>query len=199
VVEGSGQAKKSLVMKTRSAEETRRLAVALAPTLVPGDVIVLAGDLGAGKTTFVQGLAVGLGIVEKVTSPTFILMKEYLGGRFPLMHMDIYRLGRVQDVIDLGYDEFLDPSYVVAVEWGDMVEPLLPQEHLKVELRHEGGDERTVTLTAKGKNWFNRMQMVRTLMAELKPDTPTGRPKDKAGLMTSDFTLENPSGSGRNN
>ena len=198
-MEVSGQAKKSLVMKTRSAEETRRLAVALAPTLVPGDVIVLAGDLGAGKTTFVQGLAVGLGIVEKVTSPTFILMKEYLGGRFPLMHMDIYRLGRVQDVIDLGYDEFLDPSYVVAVEWGDMVEPLLPQEHLKVELRHEGGDERTVTLTAKGKNWFTRMQMVRTLMAELKPDAPTGRPKDKAGLMTSDFTLQNPSGSGRNN
>jgi tRNA threonylcarbamoyladenosine biosynthesis protein TsaE len=199
VVEGSGQSGKSLAMKTRSAEETRRLAVALAPTLVPGDVIVLAGDLGAGKTTFVQGLAVGLGIVEKVTSPTFILMKEYLGGRFPLMHMDIYRLGRVQEVIDLGYDEFLDPSYVVAVEWGDMVEPLLPQEHLKVELRHEGGDERTVTLTAKGKNWATRMQLVRRLMAELRPDAPKSRPKDKAGLVTSDFNLENPSGSGRNN
>jgi tRNA threonylcarbamoyladenosine biosynthesis protein TsaE len=199
VVEGSGQSGKSLAMKTRSAEETRRLAVALAPTLVPGDVIVLAGDLGAGKTTFVQGLAVGLGIVEKVTSPTFILMKEYLGGRFPLMHMDIYRLGRVQEVIDLGYDEFLDPSYVVAVEWGDMVEPLLPQEHLKVELRHEGGDERTVTLTAKGKNWATRMQLVRRLMAELRPDAPKSRPKDKAGLVTFDFNLENPSGSGRNN
>jgi tRNA threonylcarbamoyladenosine biosynthesis protein TsaE len=199
VVEGSGQSGKSLAMKTRSAEETRRLAVALAPTLVPGDVIVLAGDLGAGKTTFVQGLAVGLGIVEKVTSPTFILMKEYLGGRFPLMHMDIYRLGRVQEVIDLGYDEFLDPSYVVAVEWGDMVEPLLPQEHLKVELRHEGGDERTVTLTAKGKNWATRMELVRRLMAELRPDAPKSRPKDKAGLVTFDFNLENPSGSGRNN
>jgi tRNA threonylcarbamoyladenosine biosynthesis protein TsaE len=199
VVAGSGQSRKSLVIKTRSAEETRRLAVALAPTLVPGDVIVLSGDLGAGKTTFVQGLAVGLGIVEKVTSPTFILMKEYLGGRFPLMHMDIYRLGRVQEVIDLGYDEFLDPSYVVAVEWGDMVEPLLPQEHLKVELRHEGGDERTVTLTAKGEDWSTRMQLVRTLMAELKTDPPKGKPKDKAGILTSDFTPDNPTGSGRNN
>ena len=153
---------------TRSAEETRRLAVALSPILIPGDMIVLAGDLGAGKTTFVQGVAVGLGIVEHVTSPTFILMKEYLGGRYPLMHMDIYRLTRIQDVIDLGYDEFLDPSYVVVVEWGDMVEPLLPKEHLLVELNYgDQDDHRSICLRPKGETWEGRMTTVRILANEL--------------------------------
>lgn len=156
------------LVRTRSAEETRRLAVALSPILVPGDMIVLSGDLGAGKTTFVQGLAVGLGIVEQVTSPTFILMKEYLGGRYPLMHMDIYRLGKIQEVIDLGYDEFLDPSYVVVVEWGDMVEPLLPKGHLLVELNYgQSDDERTIGLRPKGDTWEGRMTTVRILANEL--------------------------------
>ena len=154
-------------METRSSEETKRLAVSLAPILVPGDMIVLSGDLGAGKTTFVQGLAVGLGIAERVTSPTFVLMKEYLGGRYPLMHLDIYRLNTIQDVIDLGYDEFLDPSYVVAMEWGDMVEPLLPKEHLNVELKLIGGNTRTVSLIPRGANWMNRMPTVRLLASEL--------------------------------
>jgi tRNA threonylcarbamoyladenosine biosynthesis protein TsaE len=141
--------------------------VSLAPILVPGDMIVLSGDLGAGKTTFVQGLAVGLGIAERVTSPTFVLMKEYLGGRYPLMHLDIYRLNTIQDVIDLGYDEFLDPSYVVAMEWGDMVEALLPKDHLNVELKLMEGSTRTVSLIPKGANWFNRMPTVRLLASEL--------------------------------
>lgn len=156
-------------IRTISADQTRRLAVTLSPVLVPGDMIVLSGDLGAGKTTFVQGLAVGLGIVEQVTSPTFVLMKEYLGGRFPLMHIDIYRLNKVQELMDLGYDEFLDPSYVVVVEWGDMVEPLLPKEHLQVRLVNEDEDEsaRLITLTPRGPVWESRMQTVRLLAGEL--------------------------------
>jgi tRNA threonylcarbamoyladenosine biosynthesis protein TsaE len=199
VPEGLGRSRKALVLKTHSAEETKELAESLAPILVPGDVIVLAGDLGAGKTTFVQGLAVGLGIVEKVTSPTFILMKEYLGGRFPLMHMDIYRLGRVQEVIDLGYDEFLDPSYVVAVEWGDMVEALLPKDHLKVELRHGGGDERTMTFIGKGEAWGTRLNLIRQMAAELKTDVPKAAAKPQPGSFAQDYSPGNPSESGRNN
>ena len=196
---GSGQSRKPLVLNTSSAAETKLLAESLAPILVPGDMIVLAGDLGAGKTTFVQGLAVGLGIVEKVTSPTFILMKEYLGGRFPLMHMDIYRLARVQDVIDLGYDEFLDPSYVVAVEWGDRVEALLPKDHLKVELRHGGGDERTMTFIGTGEAWGTRLQLISQVAAELKADQPKASAKSKPGSFDRDFSPGNPKESGRNN
>jgi len=199
VVEGSGQSRKPLVLNTSSAAETKQLAESLAPILVPGDMIVLAGDLGAGKTTFVQGLAVGLGIVEKVTSPTFILMKEYLGGRFPLMHMDIYRLGRVQDVIDLGYDEFLDPSYVVAIEWGDRVEALLPKDHLKVELRHGGGDERTMSFIGKGEAWVNRLQLIGQVAAELNANPPSAKAQTQPGSFAQDFSPGNPRESGRNN
>lgn len=155
-------------MESRSPEETRRLAVSLSPLLRPGDVIALGGDLGAGKTTFVQGLAAGLGIIDRVTSPTFVLMKEYLGGRFPLIHMDVYRLERMQEVVDLGYDEFLDPSHIVVVEWGDMVEPLLPKEHLGIQLRY-GPEEtmREISLRPRGATWEVRMQTVKNLVDEV--------------------------------
>lgn len=156
------------LVETRSAEETRRLAVAISPVLVPGDMVVLAGDLGTGKTTFVQGIAVGLGITEQVTSPTFILMKEYHGGRYPLMHMDIYRMQKVQELIDLGYDEFLDPSHIVIVEWGDMVEPLLPKDHLQVEISYgRDDDQRLVALRPKGHIWSARLHTIKVLAAEL--------------------------------
>ncbi len=152
------------------------MGVLLAPLLVPGDVLVMSGDLGAGKTTFVQGLAKGLGILERVTSPTFILMKEYQGGRFPLMHLDVYRLGKVQEVIDLGIDEYLDPSYVVVVEWGDKVEPLLPQENLTIELVHEGADVRSITLTGKGTPWVGRMDSIKKLVEGLATETRAKEP-----------------------
>lgn len=182
-----------LVLQTRSADETRQLADGLAPLLVPGDVLVLAGDLGAGKTTFVQGLAKGLGIVERVTSPTFILMKEYPGGRFPLMHLDVYRLGKIQEVIDLGIDEFLDPSYVVAVEWGDMVEPLLPREHLKVEITHDGADVRTISLLGQGSHWLTRMPTIKKLA-----DAIAAERRAKEPMIGDDFQPGSPTESGRN-
>lgn len=155
--------------------------------------MILAGDLGAGKTTFVQGLAKGLGIVERVTSPTFVLMKEYPGGRFPLMHLDVYRLGRMQDVIDLGIDEYLDPSYVVAVEWGDMVEPLLPQEHLKVEFAHVGGDVRALTLSGKGPAWEGRLNTIGKQLKEM------ARTRQDPPVFGEDYQPDSPTESGRNN
>jgi tRNA threonylcarbamoyladenosine biosynthesis protein TsaE len=185
---------KKLTLTSRSSEETQRLGGLLAPLLVPGDVLVMSGDLGAGKTTFVQGLAKGLGIVERVTSPTFVLMKEYQGGRFPLMHLDVYRLGKVQEVIDLGIDEYFDPSYVVVVEWGDKVEPLLPQDHLTIELVHEGGDLRNITLTGKGTPWAGRMASIKNMVEGLGISTRAKEPR-----IGQDFEPGNPTESGRNN
>jgi tRNA threonylcarbamoyladenosine biosynthesis protein TsaE len=157
----------SVTLETRSPEETRRVALAITPILLPGDVLALSGDLGAGKTTFVQGLAAGLRIPERVTSPTFILMREYFGGRYPLVHMDIYRLSNMQEVIDLGYEEFLDPGHIIAVEWGDAIEPLLPRDHLLVELSYNGDISRQITITARGPAWRSRMPTVRILTSEL--------------------------------
>jgi tRNA threonylcarbamoyladenosine biosynthesis protein TsaE len=157
----------SVTLETRSPDETRRVALAITPILLPGDVLALAGDLGAGKTTFVQGLAAGLRIPERVTSPTFILMREYFGGRYPLVHMDIYRLGNMQEVIDLGYEEFLDPGHIIAVEWGDAIEPLLPRDHLLIDFVYNGDITRQITLTARGPAWRSRMPTVQILTSEL--------------------------------
>lgn len=160
--------RKPLVLETRSAEETRRLGVTLTPALLPGDVLSLSGELGAGKTTFAQGVGVGLGISEWVTSPTFIIVKEYLGGKFPLFHVDLYRLDRVQEVIDLGLDELFEPIGIVVVEWGDVVEPLLPPDHLVVDLRHSSDESvRKVMLSPRGSEWIDRFDTISILTEEL--------------------------------
>lgn len=185
---------RSLDLESHSPEQTRRLAMSLSPLLHPGDVVALGGDLGAGKTVFVQGLAAGLGIPDRVTSPTFILMKEYLGGRYPLIHMDVYRLERMQDVVDLGYDEFLDPSHIVVVEWGDMVEPLLPKDHLSIHMRYGSVTDpldrtqeqvRQISLRPRGVQWETRMQTVQVLVegvisGEAAPGKAPGKPPGKA-------------------
>ena len=130
----------------------------LAPFLRPGDVIALTGELGAGKTTFTQGVAKGMGFDGAVVSPTFTLVREYRGGRLPVVHADVYRLDRVQDVLDLGLDE-IEEDGVLLVEWGDAVEGLLPPAHLIVELTVPGdGDERAVTISGNGEPWALRWE-----------------------------------------
>ena len=121
------------------------------------DAVVLTGELGAGKTTFVQGVARGLGIEDQVSSPTFTLVKEYRG-ILDIAHVDVYRLERVQDVVDLGLDELGDGEGVLLVEWGDAVEDLLPDERLRVELTTEDlvSDVRRLRVSALGPSWQER-------------------------------------------
>lgn len=126
---------RTLRWRTATADATRRLGASLAPLLRAGDVVALTGELGAGKTCLVQGLAAGLDVASPVTSPTFMLQRSY-AGRLPLVHLDVYRLERVQDVLDLG-DEALAPDVVTVIEWGDTIVQLLPPDRLDVELRHE--------------------------------------------------------------
>lgn len=152
---------------SRSPEETQAIAEAVAPVLLPGDIVALSGDLGAGKTAFVQGAARGLGVAERVTSPTFVIVREYQG-RVPVLHVDVYRLGNLRELVDLGYEEFLDPAWVVFIEWGDAVEVLLPPEWLEVEMRREDDEERRVVFRAHGREWGRRLARVRERTASWK-------------------------------
>ena len=148
------------MLETRTADDTRAAGAALAPFLRPRDVVVLTGELGAGKTTFVQGVAAGLGATEHVASPTFMLVREYVSGRVPLAHVDLYRLDREQDVIDLALDELEDGERVLLVEWGDPVAELLADDRLRVELvgiDPTGADEtRRITVEPSGDTWAER-------------------------------------------
>ena len=121
-----------MTFTTHSEAETRAIAAEIGATLRRGDVVVLNGELGAGKTTFVKGLAEGLGVVDAVTSPTFTIVQHY-EGRVPVTHVDVYRLDRLQELHDLGFEEMLDDG-VTIIEWGDAVAPLLPQKRLEVRL-----------------------------------------------------------------
>ncbi len=143
-------------LRSPTVEDTRAIGEALAPSLQPGDVVSLVGELGAGKTAFVQGAARGLGVQTPVASPTFVLVRDY-DGRLPVHHVDVYRMGRLQDVIDLGFEEMIDEDAVTFVEWGSAVEALFADEYLEVRLTTDDGtDERHIVLTATGDGWHGR-------------------------------------------
>jgi tRNA threonylcarbamoyladenosine biosynthesis protein TsaE len=140
---------------------TERLAGRLAPLLQPGDLILLEGDLGAGKTAFTQGLARALGVTEPVTSPTFVLVNQYgTGSGGELVHVDVYRLERLSEVVDLALPEMLDDGAVVVVEWGERAAGALPPDHLHIRIAIGTGDERTFVLDPRGEGWAQRLAAV---------------------------------------
>ena len=130
---------------THSPEETEALGAALAKLLVPGDIIAYRGDLGAGKTAFTRGLARGLGCREPLTSPTYTIVNEYLSGRLPLFHFDMYRLTSSEDLWGIGWEDYLDRGGVCAVEWSENVEDAM-ENALWVTLETLPGDSRRITL-----------------------------------------------------
>jgi tRNA threonylcarbamoyladenosine biosynthesis protein TsaE len=139
-------------------EDTRALGEALAGVLRAGDLVVLAGPLGAGKTVLVQGIGRGLGVGGAVTSPTFVLARVHRGGRLPLVHVDAYRLGSVGEVDDLDLDADL-PESVTVVEWGHGLVEQLTDAHLLVRLsRDEAGEQRTAELVGSGGDWAQRLR-----------------------------------------
>ena len=125
---------------TNSPAETEALGQRLAERLQPGDVIAYTGDLGAGKTAFTRGLARGLGITERITSPTFTIVNEYQGGRLPLFHFDMYRLGSSEELFDIGWEEYLARGGVCAVEWSENVADALGGDAVRVDIRRGEGD-----------------------------------------------------------
>ncbi len=129
--------------KTTSVEATKQLAATLAPYVHPGDVIVLEGDLGAGKTHFTQGFAAALGVSAPVTSPTFNILLAYEDGRIPLYHLDLYRLDEAEELDDIGYYELIDGDSdgVACVEWAEKFPESLPCDYLEVVIRRDPTDE----------------------------------------------------------
>ena len=133
---------------SNSPRETEEIGAALAGKLGPGAVIAFTGDLGAGKTAFTRGLARGLGIEERVTSPTFTIVNEYEGGRLPLFHFDMYRLGSADELFDIGWEDYLARGGVCAVEWSENIDDALEAGAIRVDIRRgETDDQRVITIT----------------------------------------------------
>ena len=150
-----------LTARTKSADDTRALAAELAAVTRPGDLVLLAGDLGAGKTTFVQGFGRALSVEEPITSPTFVIVHTYEGA-FPIVRVDAYRLEYLQELLDLGLGELLDHEGVTLIEWGDAVIPALPPEFLEVRLElGDDDDARVVRLRGAGSTWAARDDALR--------------------------------------
>ena len=133
---------------THSADETQALGTKLAKRLQPGDVIAYFGDLGAGKTALTRGIAQGLGITDIVTSPTYTIVNEYLTGRLPLFHFDMYRLGSSDELFDIGWEDYLARGGVCAVEWSENVQDALEAPiTVRIDRVPDGDDCRRITIT----------------------------------------------------
>ncbi|ALS25302.1 MULTISPECIES: tRNA (adenosine(37)-N6)-threonylcarbamoyltransferase complex ATPase subunit type 1 TsaE [Paenibacillus] len=135
--------------RSRSVGDTSRLAERLASLFIPGTVLTLDGELGAGKTTFSQSVAKAIGVKEIVNSPTFTIIKEYEGERFPFYHMDVYRLS-AEEADELGLDEYFYGQGVTLIEWASIIEDLLPPERLAVRIEHDGEQGRRFQLIPYG-------------------------------------------------
>ena len=138
-----------MVLETRSPEQTFQIGVDLAKKAVPGQVFTLTGDLGVGKTVFTQGFANGLGITEPVNSPTFTIVQVYEGGRLPFYHFDVYRIGDVEEMDEVGFDEYVMGEGVSLIEWANLIEEILPERRTEIIIEkdlQEGFEYRRITI-----------------------------------------------------
>ena len=138
-----------MVIETRSPEETFRLGEELGRKAVPGQVFTLTGDLGVGKTVFTQGLAKGLGIEEPVNSPTFTIVQVYEEGRLPFYHFDVYRIGDVEEMEEVCFEDYVMGDGVSLIEWADLIEEILPEKRTRILIEkdlEQGFDYRKITV-----------------------------------------------------
>jgi len=150
-----------LELISHSPEQTQKFGVSIGEVALPGDIFLLVGGLGVGKTCLTQGIAWGLGIKEYAVSPSFVLVRE-LYGRLPLYHVDLYRLDRIEEILELGLDEYLYGSGVCVVEWAEKGLAMLPAEHLLIQISYLSDTERSFQLKPSG-------QRYREILEQLKP------------------------------
>jgi len=156
----------AITLITDSPEETRRLGAHLGRLAQGNDIYLLTGKLGTGKTHLVQGIAFGLGVTEYACSPSFMIAREY-HGRLVLYHLDLYRLDHIEEIADLGLDEYFRDDAVCAIEWAEKGSGLLPQDNLTIELEHLPGDKRKFTFVPLGARYT---RLATHLMDTLKKD-----------------------------
>ena len=157
--------------RTSAPEETQQLAAAIAGLCGPGDLILLVGDLGAGKTAFTQGFGAALDVTDPITSPTFTLANEYQG-RLLVHHLDVYRIEQLEEVRDLAIPELLDGNAVTLIEWGDAILPALPGDYLEVRLTFgDDDDDRVIELCPTGSRWLARKHALAEVTGSWR-DTP---------------------------
>ena len=138
-----------MIIETRSAEETYQLGVEIGQKAVRGQVFTLVGDLGVGKTVFTQGLAKGLDIEESISSPTFTIVQVYDEGRIPFYHFDVYRIGDVEEMDEIGYEDYFYGDGVTFVEWANLIEEILPSSYRQIVIEKDlekGFDDRRITI-----------------------------------------------------
>ena len=139
-----------MLIETNSAKETFALGKKIGELAQPGQIYTLVGDLGVGKTVFTQGLANGLGITEPISSPTFTIIQEYEEGRLPFYHFDVYRIGDIEEMEEIGYDDYFFGQGVCMIEWANLIEELLPENIIQVVIEKDldkGFDYRRITIT----------------------------------------------------
>ncbi|MCX7883459.1 MAG: tRNA (adenosine(37)-N6)-threonylcarbamoyltransferase complex ATPase subunit type 1 TsaE [Caloramator sp.] len=141
-----------MIIKTRSAEETFELGIKIGRVLNRGDIISLNGDLGAGKTQLTKGIAKGLEVDEHITSPTFTIVNEY-SGKLPLYHFDVYRINDVDELYEIGFDEYIFGNGVSIIEWGDMICEILPKDIIKINIKKVDEDIREIHIDSKKTNF----------------------------------------------
>ena len=138
-----------MIIETNSAEETFALGKALGEKASPGQIYTLDGDLGTGKTVFTQGVAAGLGITEAINSPTFTIIQEYDTGRLPLYHFDVYRIGDIEEMEEIGYDDYFFGEGICLIEWADLIREILPEHVIRITIEKDlekGFDYRKITI-----------------------------------------------------
>lgn len=139
-----------MVIETRSPEETFAQGKKIGEMARPGEIYTLTGDLGVGKTVFTQGVAAGLGITEPVSSPTFTIIQEYDSGRLPFYHFDVYRIGDIEEMDEIGYDDYFFGQGICLIEWANLIEEILPENRREIVIEKDlekGFDYRRITIT----------------------------------------------------
>ena len=137
------------IYETHSMEETRELGRQMGTAAGPGDVLTLSGDLGVGKTVFTKGFALGIGVTEAVSSPTFTIVQEYHSGRLPLYHFDVYRIGDPEEMDEVGFDDYVYRDGVSLIEWAELIEEILPEKRTRILIEKDvekGFDYRKITV-----------------------------------------------------